>query len=445
MESEIDTEESEGSSLEILSGLSFCVFDLETTGGNQSYDKVIEIGLIKIQNLQIVKELNFLINPEIPIPDFIQKLTSIRTEDIKKCPAIEEVIDEILEFMGDSILVAHNSSFDVPFFNSVLTRLQRPVLENRVICTNLMTKYLIPDIMNSNLAYMSQIFDIPHDKAHRALEDARAAAKLLLTFLNFFMEKKIRKVNQLYYPRNKFELDRCHFKPQDQRQEILDAIRKSPSPVVLSYKGEKGVLLANFPLQSPAQEVSFAEELLHSLPWQLLTVKMVGPFFEGFMEMNLHFTKLSKEIQDKILAHLGQFHFGQQPPKINEEALKNHDFLIARHLIPEQFTIYPLMNLQGQNQLVFRFPGHKKKFLQYITNQARRFENHGKGNRKTCVVRPLWDFYVGYISKLGAQNCSESHLFHRSLIRKDLEKFLATVEEFSARNPNPYGYPKKHI
>ena len=73
-------------------------------------------------------------------------------------PKIDEVIEEILEFMGDRILVAHNTSFDVPFFNSVLKRLNIEQLENRSLCTNLMTKYMIPNLMNSNLNYMSKVF-----------------------------------------------------------------------------------------------------------------------------------------------------------------------------------------------------------------------------------------------------------------------------------------------
>ena len=147
-------------SCQLLNDLSFCVFDLETTGGSHLHDKIIEIGLVKIENLKITTHKSFLIQPEIHIPDFIQKLTSIRESDVNDAPLIEHVIDEILEFMGDSILVAHNTSFDVPFFNSVLRRLNRPELKNKSICTNLMTKYMIPNLLSSNLNYMCKIFDL---------------------------------------------------------------------------------------------------------------------------------------------------------------------------------------------------------------------------------------------------------------------------------------------
>ena len=126
----------ENKSQDLLKNISFCVFDLETTGGNHKSDKIIEIGLVKIENLKITEQKDYLINPEIKIPDFIQKLTNICEEDVKDSPVIEEVIDDIVEFMGDSVLVAHNTSFDVPFFNSVLRRLKKKEMTNKSICTN---------------------------------------------------------------------------------------------------------------------------------------------------------------------------------------------------------------------------------------------------------------------------------------------------------------------
>lgn len=156
-----DKEKAFDSSNELLNSLKFCVIDLETTGGNPETEKIIEIGMVKIENRRISEERSFLINPQKDIPDFVQKLTGIRKADVEHSPKIEEVIDEIIQFIGDTILVAHNTSFDIPFLNGVLKKLQRPTMDNKVICTNIMTKYMIPDIMSSNLNYMSSIFGIP--------------------------------------------------------------------------------------------------------------------------------------------------------------------------------------------------------------------------------------------------------------------------------------------
>ena len=137
------------SSHEIIENLNFCVIDLETTGGNHAKDKIIEVGMVKLNGTKITETKSFLINPEMQIPDFIQKLTGISQKSVKSADIIENLIDEIVEFIDDDILVAHNTSFDVPFLNGTLRKLDRPELENRVICTNVMTKHLIPEILNS--------------------------------------------------------------------------------------------------------------------------------------------------------------------------------------------------------------------------------------------------------------------------------------------------------
>ena len=110
----------------MLQELSFVVIDLETTGGDHNADQIIEIGLVKIENLKIVDELRYLINPERPIPPFVQNLTSIFSKDLIHAPKIQEVIDKVLDFMGNSIIVAHNLSFDLPFFNSSFTTPRTP-------------------------------------------------------------------------------------------------------------------------------------------------------------------------------------------------------------------------------------------------------------------------------------------------------------------------------
>ena len=148
--------------------------------------------------------------------------------------------------MGDRILVAHNTSFDVPFFNSVLTRLGKKELPNKSICTNLMTKYLIPNLLSTNLTYMSKVFNLDHGKAHRALDDAHASAQLLLKYLDIFEKKNIDKLNHLYYPRNKYELDRANFKSSSSNlSEIKETLSEINSPFVCSVRGIK-VFLGTF-------------------------------------------------------------------------------------------------------------------------------------------------------------------------------------------------------
>ena len=255
------------SSRELLENLSFCVFDLETTGGNHESDKIIEIGMVRVTNLQITDELSFLIDPEMYIPDFIQKLTSIKQKDVKGQAKIEDKIEEILHFIGDDIIVAHNTSFDVPFLNSVLKRMDREELTNKVLCTNVMTKHMIPEIMNSNLNYMSQLFEIKHSNAHRAHDDAIATARLMLKFLEVFISKGIKKVNQLYYPKNKFELDRIHYSKDTPKSEILKKILDNECSMLLILKGDRGIIQGALPISIPKEEIEFIEEFIDMVDW----------------------------------------------------------------------------------------------------------------------------------------------------------------------------------
>lgn len=435
-------------SKELINNLSFVAIDLETTGGNHQTDRIIEIGLVKIENLEITEELHYLINPDIPIPQFIQKLTSISPDDLETAPKVEDVIEEILEFIGDSIIVAHNISFDFPFLNAVLKRLERPVLENRNICTNLMTKYMIPNILSSNLNYMSQLFDIPHDQAHRALEDAKACANLLVKFLHVFIKKNIRKVNQLYYPRSKFELDRSHYK-QGEKEKFLQDLVEIETPCIISMKGPNGLQWATIPLSNPKQEISLVEEFLKYISFQGLSIQLMGSFFEAFMTFNSHYNKFEPPVKMRLLEHLNETYLGGKTPEFdNKEFLKGVDstnFLFINHLIPGQMVCFPLFNLQYKNELVFRFPAHKKRVFNYVLSQSRRKGSPKKGHSKHPIQKDLFPFFKAYIDLQKEAKNKDLLFLRREIIKEDKGKFFNYLHHFFSQTPNQTEYPKKHL
>lgn len=441
-------------SYQLINDLSFCVFDLETTGGNHKNDKIIEIGLVKIKNLEIVEKKDFLINPEIKIPEFIQKLTNIKQADVEDAQTIEEVIDEIVEFMGDSILVAHNISFDVPFFNSVLRRLKKKELENKSLCTNLMTKYLIPDLLNSNLNYMSRIFGIRHKKAHRALDDALATSELLIKYLHIFISKNISKINHLYYPRNRFELDRFHFKSDagdiEQLDDILEKLGKVKTSHLVTLKGENGVILFSLPCVGHPDEKRFISEKVRELPWKTTTIKIFGPFVETLVKYNNLYTKIDPSLRGEIFQFLWKTHLPDRkmPPReadlMNEKVLTREfgDFLIVNHLVPEQMIIYPVQAMHVKMQLVFRYPGHKKKLLQFINSKAQRLSNN---KLKAAHYHPLLkNFIDNYLLDVKEKE-GDIFIFKKSLPMQKPDDFVNILDEFLAKHPNPNKYPKEYI
>lgn len=449
------TEQVQVSSFDLINNLSFCVFDLETTGGNHKSDKIIEIGMVKIQNLKVVEEKNYLIQPEIKIPDFIQKLTTITPKDVKTAPVIEDVIDEILEFMGDSILVAHNTSFDIPFFNSVLKRLGKPELKNKSLCTNLMTRYLIPHLMNSNLNYMSRIFDISHDQAHRALDDAIATAELLLIYLNIFIDKGIQKVNHLYYPRNRYELDRANFKKGHSLEDIEKKLDKIKTPFLWSIKGENGVILHALPCYNTSNEKTYLNQKLKEIDWETLTIRLMGPFIEALVHFNSLFNKLDVSHKAEVIDFLWNEHLpGKRPKRLPTDEQRDPnspnsilekelgDFFISYHLVPDQFIIYPTAAMGHKNMLVFRYPGHQKKMLQFINSKVAKLKS---GKLKRPHFHPQLKEFIDHYLKDDHENQRSVFLFDKSLPQKQSQDFISKLDDFIKKHPNPCHFPKDYI
>lgn len=426
-------------SKELLSNLSFCVFDLETTGGNNKTDKIIEIGLVKIEGLKVIKHKDFLINPEIKIPEFIQGLTSIKEKDVKNAPVIEDVIDEILDFMGDSILVAHNAAFDIPFFNSVLTRLEKPELKNSGLCTYLMTKYLIPNLLNSNLNYMSQIFNIKHNKAHRALDDAIATAELLLKFLNVFIDKKINKVNHLYYPRSRYELDRINFKKND--DDVTSIIKKMASIKenhFVTIKGDNGIILLALPCSGKSFERGLVAEALKKVKWTIVTIRLIGSFYEALSLFNNFYNKLDVGVQNKTMMLLRKNYLRGEEYKSNFD----NKFIIHNHLVPEQYIISSTSTPNSKFKLIFRYPGHKKKLLQFIKSKS------SKGSVNKITKSPYTSELKLFIDEYLASESDKDKkylIFDKDFAFSNPDLFESTIEKHIEVNPHKSKYPEKYI
>lgn len=434
-------EKTEKSSAELLSSLKFCVIDLETTGGNPDTEKIIEIGMVKIENRKISEERSFLINPQKDIPDFVQKLTGIRKADVEHSPLIEEVIDEIVQFIGDTILVAHNTSFDIPFLNGVLKRLQRPTLENKVICTNIMTKYMIPDIMSSNLNYMSSIFGIPHSQAHRAIEDARATGLLLLKYMDIFESKNIRKVNQLYYPRNKFELDRAIIEGPEGIEKVYSVLEQIQKPVVVTIKGDNGVILTILPVKSPQDELEDLKNYLSGFRWSQIHIRLCGPFIEGLFFMNANFVKIPETYRKKTIDYLKARHDLPPAPKLLDE----YDFVVTPHLINGQFIVYSFLNFSPFSQLIFKFPSHKKKLHQFLLGQISRFETQQKGKKKAFIQNDIKDVFLSLFSDSLVKEPKVYLTLKTSDIKDEKKHYLERIEKLASDEEDRYEFPSKYL
>ncbi len=165
-------------------------FDLETTGLSVVHDGITEFGAVKIRNGEVVDRLQFFVNPQKPIPSQISQLTNITNAMVKDEMPIEQRLEQILEFFGDAILVAHNAPFDIGFLNEALMRNGYSKIVNPVIDTLNLCKAYLKSMKSYRLGQCCRVFRITYDDgvAHRADYDAEVLGHLLNVLLHQFMQ-----------------------------------------------------------------------------------------------------------------------------------------------------------------------------------------------------------------------------------------------------------------
>lgn len=168
-----------------LIDVTFCVVDLETTGGSARDSDITEIGAVKVKGGETLGTFQTLINPGVPIPPFITILTGITQTMVVQAPEIDAVLPAFLEFCGDdSVVVGHNVRFDLSFLAAACRRLGYPQIGNRSLDTAALARRLIRNEVRSlRLSSLAAHLRSPVTPNHRALEDARATVHVLHSLL----------------------------------------------------------------------------------------------------------------------------------------------------------------------------------------------------------------------------------------------------------------------
>jgi DNA polymerase-3 subunit epsilon len=144
--------------------------DLETTGATPLRDRITEIALVRFEHGEEVARWQTLVNPETPIPAFIQKLTGITNEMVQNAPTFKEVADTLATYLEGSVMAAHNARFDHGFLKSEYRRLDH-LLRQRVICTVRLSRGLYPQQRSHSLDAIMQRHQLQTDTRHRAMSD----------------------------------------------------------------------------------------------------------------------------------------------------------------------------------------------------------------------------------------------------------------------------------
>jgi DNA polymerase-3 subunit epsilon len=204
---------------DFLAGKRFVVFDLETTGLDPKKDKIVEIGAVKFDQHGIAARFSVLINPGIPMPFAASKVNHITDEMLKGKPLIKDALPDFIRFIGDAVLIAHNSQFDSSFVNESLAVLYKAAkknddssqpslldddiemnqdktewiapfssMPNRIVDTIPLAKEAFPGRYKYNLQDLSRDLGILAIDAHRAEDDARVCMEIFLKCLEQIRE-----------------------------------------------------------------------------------------------------------------------------------------------------------------------------------------------------------------------------------------------------------------
>jgi len=157
----------------------YVVVDVETTGSKAAWNRVTEIGAVKLRGNQIIGEWTTLVNPGRKIPKAIVALTGITDEMVADAPPFEKIAEEFRDFVGDAVFAAHRATFDYGFLRAEFERLGQD-FRCPTLCTVVTSRRVFPGFKSYGLANLCREFGIALDSHHRALCDAKATAEILM-------------------------------------------------------------------------------------------------------------------------------------------------------------------------------------------------------------------------------------------------------------------------
>lgn len=166
----------------------YCVLDIETTGLSFRTEKITEFGIMKYKNGEVIDSFECFVNPEKPIPEEVVNITHITDEMVKNAPTIDQIMPKVLDFIGNSVLVAHNADFDIGFIKYNCKQLGLE-LNNTYIDTLRLAKDLFPDYKKYKLGLIADNLGIKVEVAHRALDDVDTLVKVFQVMLKMLKEK----------------------------------------------------------------------------------------------------------------------------------------------------------------------------------------------------------------------------------------------------------------
>ena len=165
---------------ELLFRVTFVVVDVETTGWDPGPDALTEVAAVRFTGGEPCGSFHSLIDPGVPIPPLVSQLTGIDDDMVRGAPGVSTVLPQLVETIGDGVLVGHNIGFDLSFIDAALSDLAFQPLGNPVVDTLHLARRLVrDDVLDCRLGTLARRLRLDHLPSHRALGDVLATADLL--------------------------------------------------------------------------------------------------------------------------------------------------------------------------------------------------------------------------------------------------------------------------
>lgn len=168
---------------ESLSNITFTAFDVETTGLNPKTGRIIEIAAVKFENGVIKDKKKWMINPNVPIPSASTAVHNITDDMVKKSPVFNQVFHEFTNFVGNTVLIAHNANFDSAFMNEEAKRNSLTMPPFVILDSLRLARKLVTETDKKSLEALTDFFDIKMDIKHRAMADTIALVEVFNVLL----------------------------------------------------------------------------------------------------------------------------------------------------------------------------------------------------------------------------------------------------------------------
>ncbi len=209
------------------------VFDIETTGLSVRNCKITEIGAVKIKNGEVLDRFNTFVNPEVPIPEEIVKLTGITDDMVKDAPLVKDALEAFFDFIGNPqvqegqpypLLIAHNANFDIGFIRHFAAQCDLP-FNNPYLDTVALSKHVNPDLKNHKLDTIAAAYKLGEFNHHRACDDAEMLAMIYFRMIDLMQKLEIKNLKDL----------------QREMTEKADPLKLKPYHQILLVKNQTGL------------------------------------------------------------------------------------------------------------------------------------------------------------------------------------------------------------